>query len=194
MNLGNDSPATAQYTGFWEQIVSWLRPWHEVRNHPAPFVVWLCLTVVLGSVGVWLIPALGLDRWTSTIALGSLGSFCIVLLSNAIASTLIPSIPERLKFAEPGRIIGVIVAIILIVVQAGTIVKFRVVNDLSTGTLTAELLLAGLMIATAIYLLCFRLSELEPSAAFLQAQELRTVERLAAGARSAKETRSGEAL
>ena len=181
---------------FWSQLVQWFSPWREVRKYPGPLLKWVVISVGLGSAGVWLTPAASLDSWLSSLTAGSLGTFCIVLLSQSIATSMgfVDQELGGLRDAENGRQIAFGLAIIFILVQAAVIFRFKAVDLPSASLVVIQLLLVFLTVSTAIYVLCFKLHALEPGAEMVSMQENKEVRDLSEEANRIKASKSGDAL
>lgn len=190
----NDRVATEK-RGFWRQVLGWCYPWRQVARYPGPLLHWFAIAVGMGSAGVWLTPVAALDTWLSSLSAGSLGTFCIVLLSQSIATStgrVDPELGEAV--AENGRRFAVALALIFVLVQAGVIVRFKTADAPSSELIVAQVVLVLLTLATSVYVLCFKLSALEPGAEVVSAQEDEDIRELLEGAQRTSTSKAGDAL
>jgi len=179
------------------QLAGWLSPWREVVRHPGPLMRWAVITLVLGSMGFWLAPLLRTEAWITLASLTSLGTFGVVLLAETYAGSELTAVPSALQSAQGGRSVAQSLVFLLVVVQAALVMRVRqlqAASALTTWDLSLQLGLTVGSIAVAIYLLCFRLGDLEPSVSAVKAREDTTVDRLAQTASRTSVTPDGEAL
>ena len=85
--------------------------------------------------------------------------------------------------------------VILIALQAGLIVKYRMIPDDSTQeSVSLQMWLTIFTLLAALYLLCFRLPALEPTAERMQMEKDRDIDRLAGKAAETTKSKDGEEL
>jgi hypothetical protein len=173
-------------------------PLLAIQHQPWFFLEWLLTAVVVGSVGVWLVPLLGLGpstAWYDAIATGSLTSFCIVLLADLSSWSFPVSARLSGRPVDHPKHSASIIAFILVLIQVGILVALAAAKKDATPRLVGfQIVLLILTLTIASYLVCFRLRDLDPTAAEVEARENAEVKNLDVKAATITKTSEGEEL
>lgn len=173
-------------------------PFLSIRQYPFPFVEWFLTAVVVGSVGVWLVPLLSPDRsnvWYDVLASGSLTSFSIVLLAEVTSWSFPVSTRISGRRADLPRPSASIVGFLLVIYQTALLVRlFGASPKATTSLLYHHVYLLPLTILIASYLVCFRLRDFALTAVDLEERENAKVKALDDKADTLNRTSEGEEL
>jgi len=179
---------------FWREGFA---PWREIPARPWEAIQWIVIALVVGGVGVWLVPLLSperVDPWFQTVAAGNLAGFCIVLLADMIAweglfkrhAGRTPDKPRDVAYA---------LAFVAVLLQLGFLTKLAFVNPNAQAMVVhAHITSAVPTLILAVYLLCFRLRELEPSVDVVEKKENDDVKNLDGKSDQIKATSTGVPL
>lgn len=164
------------------KIEEFKKPLKHIKDQQLQFIVWIVVLVFIGLSGVWM-PTLFTflsdghysDIFIKNIVAGSFASFCIVILSDGLATTL-TSIKAGINITSAGirGFIGII-SILLIIINVGILSSPGMTNNIITFKwIFFQMVILLLSIFTAIYLYCFRSNEWEKDiSAETEAEEAR---------------------
>ncbi len=199
MRDGQPPAGQASRPTFWHQA---RLPLTAVSDHPWEFIEWVLGAVLLGSIGIWLVPLVVPDpntmwrySWYHSVATGHVAGFSVVLLAEMMSWGFPYSIRFSGRQVEPPRGAATIIAFVLVLIHAAFLVGLARASALHQATLViSQVILFVPSIAIACYLVCFRLRDNEPSVALMEAREADDVKRLDARANTITQTSDGDKL
>lgn len=138
-------------------------PIRSIKEEPYQFAVWWLVAIVIGLAGVWL-PLLILyfsqrpvyATFQNIVNAGSLASFCVVILSEGVASNLVARKTGSSITAIGIRALFSILGFILALIGIGVIIAQNLSHNKSNVSIGFQLVLTALVILLASYLYCFR--------------------------------------
>jgi uncharacterized membrane protein len=195
MTQPGSPPFVVLRLGVRQRVGDWFSIWKEIPGRLGDFLVWFFVAVLIG--GLLPLVRVGLAvGWRQAVLGGSLASFCVILLSDSIATNVILQTRRTTKVLEEGKRVIAAFAIVLVVSQASLVAPSLLTTGTAptNGTVTIQLAFTLVALLTAVHLHCFRLRDLEPTADEAQATEDASVDQLATGSTKLSKTKAGEAL
>lgn len=165
-------------------------PLQLIREQPYQFTVWWIVAIFFGLAAFWLPLLLEVVKhgapsqvFQNYIKSGNLASFCIVILADGLATTLVAVNAGRNVTAAGIRGLLGVAALILFVTNVGLLLVTQ--SDIVPNSfIVFEFIITALAVLAASYLYCFRSSEWEKSVGDVKRQEDEEVERLSQAATS----------